>query len=126
MALRVATLKIRRARVRAEIADTAWSKFVGLMFRKRLGKEAGMLLCFRWPADHPIHMMNVRFPLDVLFLKEDGRIAHIHHAVPGEWGFRAGKPVRYVLEVNAGFCRRNGIRAGDRCVLPSPWRGRRT
>jgi len=112
------TVRIKGARIRAEIADGPLSRMLGLMFRSRLAPGAGMLLCFRRSADHYIHMMNVRFPLDVLFLRADGRIEHIHHAVPGEWGFSSGKPVRYVLEVNAGFCRRHRVRTGDRCRLP--------
>jgi len=112
------TVRIGGARVKAEIADGPVSRMLGLMFRKRLAKDAGMLLCFRRSGDHAIHMMNVRFPLDVIFVSSAGRIVCIHRAVPGEWPFRAGKPVRYVLEVNAGVCRRHRIRIGDRCHLP--------
>ncbi|MEK7475559.1 MAG: DUF192 domain-containing protein [Candidatus Coatesbacteria bacterium] len=126
MALPVAVLTVRRARIRAEIADTHLAKMLGLMFRRRLARNAGLLLCFRWTANHGIHMLNVRFPLDVLFLGADGRIVHIHRAVPGEWGFSAGQPIRYVLEVNAGFCRLHGIRAGDRCALPAALARRNT
>ena len=115
----VRTVSIKGVRIRAEIADNSFWKFLGLMFRKRLAKGTGMLLCFRWSARHAIHMMNVRFPLDVLFLKPDGRIAHIHRAVPGEWGFGPPEPVRYVLEVGSGFCRRHRIKVGDHCRLPS-------
>jgi uncharacterized protein len=63
-------------------------------------------------------MWNVRFPLDLIFIRQNGRIALIHKALPGESNFRPGKPVKYVLEVNAGFCTRNGIKTGDRCRIP--------
>ena len=119
MPLPKATLTIRRTRVRAEIADTPWALMLGLMFRKSLAPDSGMLLCFRRAGNHGLHMKNVRFPLDVLFLDSGGTIVRMHHAVPGEWGFWPGTPVRYALEVNAGFCRRHRIRTGDRCRLPS-------
>jgi len=114
----VRPVTVKGTRIRAEIADNPLWKFLGLMFRKRLERGTGMLFCFRRPGRHAIHMMNVRFPLDILFIGSDGRIAHIHRATPGEWGFRPATPVCHVLEVEAGFCRRHRVRVGDRCVLP--------
>lgn len=116
--LTIRDLTIKQVGIRAEIADTTLSIMLGLMFRKPLARGTGMLLCFRRSADHAIHMWNVRFPLDVIFITQNGKVAHIHRAIPWEGNFRAGKPIRYVLEVNAGFCLRNGIRVGDRCRIP--------
>lgn len=90
------------------------------MFRRRLPPDAGMLLRFPRIADHGLHMLNVRFPLDLVFLRADGTVARIARALPGGWGFYAGEPVRWCLEVNAGFCRRHGIRRGDRIRIPPP------
>jgi uncharacterized membrane protein (UPF0127 family) len=111
-------IKIKRAVIRAEIADTVPKLALGLMFRHKLAWGAGMLLRFGRSADHAIHTWFVRFPLDVIFIKESGAIAHIRRAVPWELPFRAGSPVRYVLEVGAGFCRRHRIKAGDKVRLP--------
>lgn len=111
-------LKINGRALRVERAETWRALTWGLMFRRRLAPNNGMLLCFRRTANHAIHMWNVRFPLDVLFLEENGTIAHIRKALPGAFPFRSGKRVRYVLEVNAGWCARHGVRPGDRCVWP--------
>lgn len=115
---RIVQVKINRSTVKAEVADTFWAVALGLMFRKYLAPNAGMLFQLRRAADHVFHMWNVRIPLDVLFIMEDGEIVHIHGARPGEGPFRSGHPVRYVLEVNYGWCAEHGVGIGDRCVVP--------
>jgi len=112
----ISRIKVGNAEVRAELAGTPFLLALGLMFRGRLAPGTGMLLRFGVSANHAIHMWFVRFPLDVIFIREDGVIARIHSARPWESPFTAGSAVRYVLEVDSGFCRKNGIRAGDRCA----------
>lgn len=114
----LARLTIRRARLKVEVARSHWRLMLGLMFRRTLAPGTGLLLCFGRPADHGIHMRFVRFPLDAVFIRSDGTVARIRRAVPGQWGLWAGEPVRYVLEVPAGFARRHGLRRGDRVTLP--------
>lgn len=117
-------MRIRGTEIEVEVADTPGSLALGLMFRRRLARGKGMLLKFARAADHRIHMWFVGFPLDVIFIREDGKIARIVRAAPWRMPFRAGVPVRYVLEVNGGFCRRKGIRVGDICKgLPKKRRG---
>lgn len=115
MGLPVTQVRIGRLRIAAELAAGPWSRMLGLMFRRRLPRHRGMLLCFRRPGNHGIHMWNVRFPLDVIFITAAGRVARIRTARPGEFVFRPGRPVLHVLEINAGLCRRHGIRVGARC-----------
>ena len=110
-----ALIRIRKTGVRVEIAETVAGISLGLMFRKRLARTEGMLLRLPRSGNHSIHMWFVRFPLDIVFIREDGTIARIRRAVPWQMPFRAGSRVCFILEVNGGFCRRNGIRAGDRC-----------
>ena len=112
----LARIEIKRAEIKAEIADTIPKLALGLMFRRKLAPNGGMLLRFVRSANHSIHMWFVRFPLDVIFIRDDGTIARIRRAVPWQLPLWAGSPVGYVLEVNAGFCRRHGIKAGDRCA----------
>ena len=107
-------LRIRRARIRAEVAHSFGSLLLGLMFRRRLAPDHGLLLRFPWAANHTIHMLFVRFPLDLLFIRPDATIARIHQGRPGLHFYRAGQSVKSVLELNAGFCRRHGLAAGDR------------
>src|ERR1041384_6955926 len=115
---RVVQVKIHRATVKAEVAETWWQVSLGLMFRKYLAPNAGMLFILGRDADHAFHMWFVRIPLDVLFIDGDGRIAHIRSARPGAGPFRSGEAVRYVLEVNHGWCAAHGVGVGDRCEVP--------
>lgn len=120
----VRPLRIGRARLAVEVADSILARAVGLMFRRDLGRESGVLLCFPRSADHALHMWWVRFPLDILFLDDRGRVVKIVRAAPGQGPFAPGVPVRYALEVRAGWCRRHGIRAGAAARLPVSARSR--
>jgi len=115
---RVRGLRIGRVRLRVEVADSLLTRAVGLMFRRSLAPDAGVLLCFPRSGDHALHMWWVRFPLDIAFIRDDGRVLKIVRAVPGQRPFASGRRIRYALELHAGSCRRWGIRAGARCRLP--------
>ena len=99
-----------------EIVSTPATREQGLMYRKALAANAGML--FLYPDERPVSfwMKNTLIPLDMLFLKADGSIAHIaHDAVPlDETPIDSGAPVRAVLEVKGGTADALGIREGDR------------
>jgi len=99
-----------------EIVTTPEGRERGLMFRKALGPNAGML--FIYPSEKPVSfwMKNTLIPLDMLFLKTDGSIAHIaHDAVPmDETPIDSGAPVKAVLEVKGGTAEALGIKEGDR------------
>ena len=99
-----------------EIVATPADRERGLMFRKSMASNAGML--FIYPDESPVSfwMKNTLIPLDMLFLKADGSIAHIaHNAVPlDETSIDSGAPVKAVLEVNGGTANALGIKEGDR------------
>lgn len=103
-----------------EIMGTPEERAKGLMFRKYLADNRGML--FDFGAVRPIRMWmkNTYIPLDMIFIRTDGTIAGIaKNTVPmSEAIIAAPEPVRYVLEVNAGISDRFGIRKGDRVALP--------
>jgi uncharacterized membrane protein (UPF0127 family) len=105
-----------RASVAVEVADTEQQREVGLMFRKHLDDGAGMLFVFRDAAHRNFWMHNTVIPLDMLFADGGGRVIGIvANAEPfsdKEVGVEGGS--EYVLEVNGGFCAKNGIKAGDR------------
>jgi uncharacterized membrane protein (UPF0127 family) len=105
----------RRA-VAVEVARTDAERAKGLMHRRSLPKDAGMLFLFDETAEHPFWMKNTFIPLDLVFIGEDGRIAGIvARATPGDLTPRSGGVAsRYVLEVNGGWAEANGVRAGDR------------
>jgi len=101
--------------VTVEIAATAERRSLGLMYRKDLGAEAGMLFVFDETAPLTFWMKNTPLPLDMIFIGEDRRVVGIvKDAVPFTTTSRSvGKPSRYVLEVNAGFGARHGVANGD-------------
>ena len=104
-----------------EVVTTPETRERGLMFRKSLAANAGML--FLYPDEQPVAfwMKNTLIPLDMLFLKADGRIAHIaHNAVPlDETPIESGAAVKAVLEVNGGTAQTLGIKEGDRVDYPT-------
>jgi len=101
--------------VTVEVADTPARQSLGLMYRKDLGADAGMLFVFPRTQHLTFWMKNTVLPLDMIFIGDDRRVVGIvKDAVPYTTTPRevAGDS-RYVLEVNAGFSERHGVRAGD-------------
>jgi uncharacterized membrane protein (UPF0127 family) len=99
-----------------EIVTTPETRAQGLMFRKSLAANGGML--FIYPGEQPVSfwMKNTLIPLDMLFVRADGSIAHIaHNAIPhDETPIDSGAAVKAVLEVNGGTANALGIKEGDR------------
>jgi hypothetical protein len=121
-------LKLRHGRVEfeeaatsveVEIADEHKARLRGLMYRKSLGEEQGMIFVFEERQVHSFWMKNTCLPLDMLFIDHDGLIVGIEENVPtmNEKSYRVGCPSLYVLEVNAGWSRRHGVKAGQRVKL---------
>jgi uncharacterized membrane protein (UPF0127 family) len=102
--------------VQVELARTPAERSRGLMERRELGADAGMLFVFDETSDHAFWMKNTLIPLDMIFIAEDGRIAGIvARAVPGDLSPRSVRAAsRYVLEVNGGWSEAHGVGAGDR------------
>jgi hypothetical protein len=105
-----------RHAVEVELARTEPERRQGLMNRASLPEDAGMLFIFDDASVQSFWMKNTLIPLDMLFIDDDGRIVGIvERAEPRTLTERTvGKPSRYVLEVNGGWCRAHGVRAGDR------------
>ncbi len=103
-----------------EVVTTPETRAQGLMYRKSMAANAGML--FIYPGEQAVSfwMKNTLIPLDMLFLKADGSIAHIaHSAVPlDETPIDSGAAVKAVLEVNGGTAAALGIKEGDRVEYP--------
>jgi uncharacterized membrane protein (UPF0127 family) len=103
-----------------ELAVTPDQRMQGLMFRRELAPDAGMLFDFGSDPDRAsMWMKNTYIPLDMLFIRADGEIESIaERTVPHSLEpISSLGPVRYVLEVNGGTAARLGIRPGDRMKL---------
>lgn len=105
-----------RTALNVELALTGPQREQGLMFRRSMGENEGMLFDFAETRPVFMWMKATVLPLDMVFIKEDGTINHIHeNAVPfSEAIISSADPVRYVLELNAGAVAKFGIREGDR------------
>ena len=104
-----------------ELADTPQEKAQGLMFRRQMDRDAGMLFRFERTEPVAMWMKNTFIPLDMIFAASDGTIERIHtDAVPESLDIiSSGVPVRFVLELNAGEARRTGLAPGQK--LRHPW-----
>ena len=101
--------------IRAEVASTFESRARGLMFRKALGANQGMLFVFTDVSAHCMWMKNTYVPLSVAFMDERGTIVSIHDMQPqDETSHCAAKPARFALEMNQGWFAQKGIKPGAR------------
>jgi uncharacterized membrane protein (UPF0127 family) len=103
-----------------ELATNDQERERGLMFRKELPQGQGMLFDFEHDQPVAFWMHNTYIPLDMIFIRSDGRIMRIaENTEPmSDKLVPSGSPVRAVLEVIAGTARQLGIAPGDRVVSP--------
>ncbi len=96
---------------RVSVADNIWSRFWGLMGRRHLAEDEGLLIA---PC-YSVHTMFMRFPIDVIFLDRDDRVLKIAAMKP----FRAavGRGARSVVEMNGGCAAQAGLSTGDRVLF---------
>jgi uncharacterized membrane protein (UPF0127 family) len=103
-----------------EIADNDAERAKGLMYRKELPEGQGMLFDFHREQEVSFWMQNTYIPLDMVFIRADGRILRIaENTEPLSTKLiSSGGPVRAVLEVIGGTTRKLGIAPGDRVASP--------
>lgn len=113
--LRTVALGIGMYKVQAEVADTEQSRETGLMHRKALEPNAGMLFVFDEAQPYCFWMKNTLVPLSIAFINDAGEIVNIEDMKPQtEVSHCAAQPVRYALEMNQGWFRSKGVRAGHK------------
>ena len=100
-------------RIRAEVASDMGSRMQGLMYRKAMAQNAGMVFVFDEDAAHCMWMKNTLIPLSVAFVDQSGEIINIADMQPQtEQSHCAARPARYALEMNKGWFAQRGIRPG--------------
>ncbi len=99
-----------------EIADTQEKRVRGLMYREHLGENQGMLFVFPQETYQAFWMKNTVIPLDMIFVNKNREIINIaKNTTPfSEQTYPSEKPAIYVIEVNAGFTDKYGIKPGDK------------
>jgi len=101
--------------IRAEVAADMGSRSRGLMFRKSLAPNAGMVFTFEDASLHCMWMKNTLIPLSVAFLDEGGTIINIEDMAPQtEDTHCAKRPARYALEMDRGWFAARGIKPGTK------------
>lgn len=101
-----------------EVAETLPQQELGLMYRKELADDYGMLFLMKKDFDITMWMKNTALPLDMLFIDKHGKIVYIAADTTPESTsvIHANRPVRAVLEVKGGLAKKDGIRVGDRVI----------
>ena len=111
-------IKVDNTILEVQIADTEPRRVRGLMFQEQLPYDQGMIFVFDRPAPYSLWMLNMQFPLDMIWFDEDGNTVHIERDVPPcktavetiacQSIIPDGNAV-YILEVTSGFVDRFGI-----------------
>jgi len=113
-------VKVGNTTVDAEMADTLPKQIKGLMFRSSLPQNEGMLFDFGEEGYHGIWMMNMSFPIDIIWIN-NGKVVDIKKdAQPCLLfceSYSPKEPARYILEVNANFTERHSIKIGTKVEL---------
>lgn len=99
-----------------EIAETDYETETGLMYRKNMDDNQGMLFIFPDIRQHFFHMKNTEFGLDIVFIDENQKIASFQENTKtyDEKLLPSQVPVQYVLEINAGLSEKWLLEVGDK------------
>ncbi len=102
-------------RIVAEVANTGASRAEGLMYRRQLAANHGMLFVFPEANRRCMWMRNTYIALSVAFIDDRGTVINVAEMQPQtETNHCAARPARYALEMNAGWFVRRGIGPGAR------------
>jgi uncharacterized protein len=106
-------LSISGHKLTAEVAANDRHRMTGLMHRRMMPEYRGMLFVFTETAHHAMWMENTHIPLSVAFVDSQGVIVNIADMKPHTRNSHAAaKPVKYALEMNAGWFTKRGIKRG--------------
>jgi uncharacterized protein len=114
---------VNNVRINLEIAASDAEKTKGLGYRPSLDQNTGMLFIYEQPAHYTFWMQGMQFALDFLWI-DNNRVEDIHENIlpPAQTNstpqvVSPKVPVRYILEVNAGFIKKHNIKVGDSVEL---------
>lgn len=108
-------LRIRGNAVRAEVANTEESRRTGLMFRRSMAEDNGMLFTYERPGIQSMWMKNTLLPLSVAFIGRDGRILNIEDMQPQTLDAHSSDgEAWWSLEMNQGWFAKHGVGKGDK------------
>ena len=104
--------------LKVKVVTTEEDKKLGLMFRQHLNMDEGMLFTFKY-GNNTVWMKNTYIPLDVIFLDKDYKvIGFVEDTVPLSLEIvKINKKSNYIIEVNAGWIRKNNLKIGNKMNL---------
>lgn len=113
-------ITIKGTVLHVEIAKTPAERERGLMFRKSMPDNHGMLFIFPTDQHLSFWMKNTEIPLAIAYISSDGTIREIYHMKPHSLeAIQSDHSVRYALEVNDGEFARIGAKPGDKVSFPA-------
>ncbi|SHO47472.1 conserved exported hypothetical protein [Nitrosotalea sinensis] len=123
------TIKLDGKILDVQIAETDAQKVRGLMFQNQLPDDQGMIFVFNQEQIVPIWMLNMQFPLDIIWFDTNGNVVHIEkNVLPCKSALETatctvqnadGKKAKYVLEVTGGFTDKFHITEGSKMQIIS-------
>lgn len=125
---KVINTKIGSKIYKLELADTILKKHIGLSYRKGMKNDRGMIFLFDEPAIHEFCMVDMNFPLDIIWIRGDKVIAVMENVpitkkrrqdLKGKEILKIEQPADKVIELNAGEIKKNRIKPGDKITFPS-------
>lgn len=115
--LREGEMKIAETPILVELALDSASQARGLMYRKEMPENSGMLFMFAEEVPLSFWMKNTLIPLDIIYINEQGDVVHIATAQPCKIqncpSYPSVYPAKYVLELNAGRAAELGLSPGN-------------
>jgi hypothetical protein len=121
-ASRFMTIFVQDKPFKVEIADTPEKHALGLMHRRYLKSDYGMLFVFSDDQERSFWMKNTLIPLDMIFINAAGQVVDLFHSVPPCPGdpcpsYTSALPARYVLELAAGQAKKLELKVGDKIFM---------
>jgi uncharacterized membrane protein (UPF0127 family) len=122
------TIKIGNKIMKVEVADSESERQRWLTFRnERLGPDSGLLLIYDKPDLYSMWLLNIRYPLDLLWLDQSGNVVYIkENAHPcnnildaSQCTFKNTMPAKFILATDSGFVSKNNITNSSRLELLS-------
>ncbi len=113
------TMRIGAEQFTLEVADEDKEREVGLMNRRSMPADHGMIFVFPREDRLSFYMKNTLIPLDIIYVDADGEVVSIHPMQPLDvTSIPARAPAKYAIELNQGAAARAGVKPGDRLTIP--------
>lgn len=112
-------------KISCEVADTSYERSEGLQHREDLPKKSGMLFVYEEPRVLSFIMPNMNFPLDIIFIAENGTVLNVEEAEPEDPDtpredyvrYRSNGDAKWVVEINQGLSQQYGIGPGTQVEI---------